>query len=63
MVNHSPTTEVVLFFFFETGILYVALPVMELSIDQAGLELTERSTCLCLPRAGIKGEHYFKGVT
>jgi hypothetical protein len=32
---------------FEIGLLCVALTVLELSVDQAGLELTE--ICLCLP--------------
>jgi hypothetical protein len=39
--------------FFKTRFLCVALAVPEFTLDQAGLEL--RSTCLCLPSAGIKG--------
>ena len=41
----------VLFSFFETGFLCVALAVLELAlVDQAGLELTE--ICLPLPSKG-----------
>lgn len=38
---------VVCFLFFKTRFICMALAVLELSIDQAGLEL--RSACLCLP--------------
>jgi hypothetical protein len=40
-------------FFSQTRFLCVALAVLELTIDQAGLEL--RSSCLCLLSARIKG--------
>lgn len=39
-------------FLFETRFLYIALAVVEL-VDQISFEL--KSTCLCLPIAGIKG--------
>jgi hypothetical protein len=44
------------FWFFKTGFLCVALAALELTVDQAGLEPgTQKSACLCLPSAGIKG--------
>jgi hypothetical protein len=51
---------------FKTGFLCITLTVLELTLDQAGLELrnpgwpqTQKSACLCLPSAGIKGVcHY-----
>jgi len=53
----------VLLCFFETRFLYVALAVVEFcSVDQAGLE-SQRSTCLCLPNAGIKGAHHHPAWT
>jgi hypothetical protein len=39
--------------FFETGFLYVALAVLELTLDQAGHKL--RNPPACLLSAGIKG--------
>jgi hypothetical protein len=45
--------------FFETGFLCVALAVLDGAhfVDQAGLR-TQKSSCLCLPSAGTKGEHH-----
>ena len=40
----------------ETGFLCVALAVLELTLDQTGLELRDLST-LCLLSAGIKVQH------
>ena len=42
--------------FFETGFLCVTLAVLELTLDQAGLELRNLPaiSCLCLLSAGIK---------
>ena len=39
--------------YFETGFLCVALVVLELT--RPSWPLIQKSTCLCLPRAGIKG--------
>jgi hypothetical protein len=39
-------------FVFETGFLYVALAVLELALDQAGLKLTEVSLVLELKVCG-----------
>ena len=39
-------------FFFKTDVLCVALAVLEFSVDQVGH--WQRSTCLCLLRAGVK---------
>jgi hypothetical protein len=47
------------FWFFKTGFLCVDLAVLELTLYQAGLEL-KKSTCLCLPRAGIKGMRHHR---
>jgi len=44
-------------FFFETGFVCIALAVLQLSLDEAGLQL-ERSACFCLLRAGIKSMHH-----
>jgi hypothetical protein len=41
------------FWFFETGLLCVALPILELNL-YTRLAWTQKSTCLCLPTAGIK---------
>lgn len=35
-----------------------ALPVLEPALNEAGLELTERFACLCLPSAVIKAVHH-----
>jgi hypothetical protein len=43
--------------FFETGFLCVALAVLEL-ICRPGWPGTQKSTCLCLPSAGINGYHH-----
>jgi hypothetical protein len=43
------------FGFFETGFLCIALAVLELSLCRPGWPQTQRSACLCLPSAGIKG--------
>jgi hypothetical protein len=42
------------FFFFKTGFLCVALAVLN-SLCRPGWPRTQKSTCLCLPSAGIKG--------
>ena len=42
------------FWLFETGFLYIALAVLE-SLCRSGWPRTQKSTCLCLPSAGIKG--------
>jgi hypothetical protein len=42
-----------LIFFFETGFLCIALAVLELC--RPGWPRTQKSACLCLPSAGIKG--------
>jgi hypothetical protein len=42
------------FFFSETGFLCVALAVLD-SLCGPGWPQTQRSACLCLPSAGIKG--------
>lgn len=45
---------------FETGLHYVALFVLELTIyTQDSLKLTERFPFLCLPKTGIKGMDYY----
>ena len=45
------------FFFFlpETGFLCVAWAVLELTLYRPGWPRTQKSTCLCLPSAEIKG--------
>ena len=40
--------------FFETGFLFVVLAVLDAHCGP-GWPGTQRSTCLCLPSAGIKG--------
>jgi hypothetical protein len=40
--------------FFETGFLCIALAVLELTF-RPGWPRTQKSACLCLPSAGIKG--------
>ena len=42
------------FFFFKTGFLCVALAVLN-SLCRPGWPQTQKSTCLCLPSAGVKG--------
>jgi hypothetical protein len=42
-------------FVFETGFLCVALAVLELTLETR-LALNQKSACLCLSSAGIKGE-------
>ena len=42
------------FWFFEAGFLCIALAVMN-SLCRPGWPRTQKSTCLCLPSAGIKG--------
>ena len=47
-----------LFCFSRQGFSVALETILELAlVDQVVLELT-RSTCLCLPSAGIKGVHY-----
>jgi hypothetical protein len=46
------------FFFFETGFLCIALAVLN-SLCRSGWLQTQKSTCLCLPSAGIKGEYHY----
>jgi hypothetical protein len=41
------------------GFLCVALAVLELSVDQAGLKFRDQSSSLCLRSAGIKGVHQY----
>ncbi|EDL28835.1 mCG1049006, partial [Mus musculus] len=59
VIFHVGTTVSFFFFFFfflifrDRVSLYIALDVLELFVDQAGLELS-----LCLPSAGIKGVHH-----
>ena len=49
------------FYFFETGFLCVALAVLELT-RRPGWPQTQKSACLCLPSAGIKGmRHHCPG--
>jgi hypothetical protein len=43
--------------FFETGFLCVALAVLN-SLCRPGWPQTQKSACLCLPSAGIKGVHH-----
>jgi hypothetical protein len=43
--------------FFKTGFLCIALPVWNSSC-RPGWPRTQKSTCLCLPSAGIKGVHH-----
>jgi hypothetical protein len=45
------------FWFFETGFLCVALAVLESwnSLCRPGWPRTQKSACLCLPSAGVKG--------
>lgn len=45
--------------FFETGCLLVAPAVVELYVDQVGLELTK----ICHPSAGIKADGVFESFT
>jgi hypothetical protein len=50
-----------LFCFFETVFLHVALAVLELTVPghcTPGWPQTQKSACLCLPSAGIKGMHH-----
>jgi hypothetical protein len=51
---HLPAPLLLLLLFFETGFLCIALAVLEL-ICRPGWPRTQKSTCLCLPSAGIKG--------
>ncbi|EDL34148.1 mCG1042069 [Mus musculus] len=53
-----------LFLFFETGSHYVALAVLELTISlcRLGWPRTQKSTCLCLPNAGIKFMHNYTWI-
>ena len=45
--------------FFETGFLCVALePVLELTLKTRLTSNSQRSACLCLSNAGIKGLHH-----
>jgi hypothetical protein len=44
----------VCFCFFETGFLCIAVSVLE-SLCRPGWPRTQKSACLCLPSAGIKG--------
>jgi hypothetical protein len=44
----------VLSFSFETGFLCIALAVLN-SLGRPGWPRTQKSACLCLPSAGIKG--------
>ena len=46
---------VCLFWVFEIRFLSVALVIRELSLENRLALNTQRSSCLCLPRAGIKG--------
>ena len=43
------------FWFFETGFLCVALALSWNSLCRPGWPRTQKSSCLCLPSAGIKG--------
>ena len=46
-------------FYFETGFLFVRLGCLGTpSVDLAGLN-SQRSTCLCLPSAGLLNLHIF----
>lgn len=45
------------FFFFKES-HYVAMTILELSVDHSGLELTQKSPCLCLLSGRIKGVYY-----
>lgn len=46
-------------FYFYTEFFHISLAILEFStVDQAGLELSERSACLCLPSAGINRVHH-----
>jgi hypothetical protein len=47
------------FWFLETGFLCVALDVLELC--RPGWSRTQKSTCLCLPSAGITGVRHQPG--
>jgi hypothetical protein len=49
-VHRALFDEAFFFFFFETGFLCIALAVLE-----PGWPRTQKSACLCLPSAGIKG--------
>ena len=53
-------TIFLLFLFFETGFLCVALAVLKLTLCRPGWPLTQKSACLCLPSAGIKGVHHHR---
>jgi hypothetical protein len=48
---------VVLFLFFETGFLCVALAILN-SLCRPGWPRTQKSSCLCIPSVGIKGVHH-----
>jgi hypothetical protein len=45
-------------FVFETGLLCIALDVLELSVRTRVASNSQRSTSFCLLRAVIKGVHY-----
>ena len=49
----DPSIAFFLYLFFEKGFLCLVLAVLELSSPD--WSQTQRSTCLCLPSAGIKG--------
>jgi hypothetical protein len=48
----------VLLLFLETWFLYAALAVLKMALQTRLASNSQRSTCLCLPSAGIKGFHH-----
>lgn len=54
LLKHFYFASFYFFCWFEIRSHYAALDILDISIDQAGLEL-KRSTCLCLLSAEIKG--------
>jgi hypothetical protein len=58
-----PNRSFILFYiyFLETGFLCVSLAVLELC--RPGWPQTQKSACLCLPSAGIKGVHHHRPAT
>jgi hypothetical protein len=54
--HSSGAIHVHLFLFcFETGFLFVALAVVGLAMWTPSWPQKQRSTCICFPRAGVKG--------
>lgn len=43
-----------LFWFFKSGFLYVTLAILELTLYVRLASNSQKSSCLCLPSAGIK---------